>query len=163
MEISFLSVSVLGCRFIERDFCRIEFPRKSETKMLLSVLSGKLPWSVCSHHYIRLGKTTLPRPLHFNVRRKKIERGGETINAPVLLSLQSVIHIITYQLILSTKKFFERTILEMTLMMVTIHIDHQFCWWRPSVRDSDMTLSCVLELLKGLGDSLANLTRVNIL
>ena len=65
MEISSLSVSVLGCRFIERDFCRIEFPRKSETKMLLSVLSGKLPWSVCSHHYIRLGKTTLPPPTSF--------------------------------------------------------------------------------------------------
>ena len=42
------------------DLSGIEFPRKSETKMLLSVLSGKLPAAVCSHHYIRLGKTTLP-------------------------------------------------------------------------------------------------------
>ena len=110
----------------DRDLSEIEFPWKSETKMLPSVLSGKLPEAVCSHHYIRLGKTTLPRPLHFNVRRKKIEKGGDN-KCPGFASLNSVIHIITYQLILSTKKFFERTILEMTLMMVTIHIDHQFC------------------------------------
>ena len=77
MEISSLSVSVLGCRFIERDFCRIEFPRKSETKMLLSVLSGKLPWSVCSHHYIRLGKTTLPPPTSFQHEDQEQRRRRE--------------------------------------------------------------------------------------
>ena len=83
----------------DRDLSEIEFPWKSETKMLPSVLSGKLPEAVCSHHYIRLGKTTLPRPLHFNVRRKKIERGGETINAPVLLPCRvsfTLLHINPY-------------------------------------------------------------------
>ena len=78
----------------DRDLSEIEFPWKSETKMLPSVLSGKLPEAVCSHHYIRLGKTTLPRPLHFNVRRKKIEKGGDN-KCPGFASLNSVIHIIS--------------------------------------------------------------------
>ena len=57
----------------DRDLSEIEFPWKSETKMLPSVLSGKLPEAVCSHHYIRLGKTTLPPPTSF--QHKDQEQG----------------------------------------------------------------------------------------